>query len=93
MDILKIDKSFVDAVGFGKDPVIARAIVALGETLRLRTVAEGIEHAAQVEGLRFLGCEFGQGYYFARPLTAEALGEFLGQPRPRVCDAVCLSAG
>jgi EAL domain-containing protein (putative c-di-GMP-specific phosphodiesterase class I) len=72
IDILKIDKSFVDAVGRGaSDPVLARAIVALGETLKLRTVAEGIERASQRDGLRALGCELGQGFLFAGPLPVD----------------------
>jgi EAL domain-containing protein (putative c-di-GMP-specific phosphodiesterase class I) len=78
VDVLKIDKAFVDAVGSGtQDPVLARAIIFLGETLQLDTVAEGIEHASQVEGLRFLGCELGQGYHFSRPLPATAVESLL----------------
>jgi EAL domain-containing protein (putative c-di-GMP-specific phosphodiesterase class I) len=43
-------------------------------------VAEGIQRSEQVEGLRFLGCEFGQGYFFARPLTAAEFGQLLVRP-------------
>jgi diguanylate cyclase (GGDEF)-like protein/PAS domain S-box-containing protein len=78
IDILKIAKPFVDDVGRpGGHPVLARAIIALGETLALRTIAEGIELREQWQGLRGLGCELGQGYYFARPLTAEAMGALI----------------
>jgi diguanylate cyclase (GGDEF)-like protein/PAS domain S-box-containing protein len=74
VDILKIDKSFVDGVGGRQDgPVLARAIVALGDTLRLKTVAEGIETAAQCEALRALGCGLGQGFHFSPPLPPEEL--------------------
>ena len=78
IDILKIDKAFVDVVDKGEDgPVLAQAIVALGETLRLHTVAEGIETEAQRGHLLGLGCEFGQGYLFAPPLDADAFGQLL----------------
>jgi len=69
IDILKIDKAFVEAIdGGGEGPVLASAIVALGETLRMSTVAEGIETEAQRGHLIDLGCELGQGYLFAPPL-------------------------
>ena len=79
IDILKIAKPFVDDVGSdGGHPALARAIIALGETLSLRTIAEGIEQHEQWQGLRALGCELGQGFYFARPLTADAMGALIG---------------
>lgn len=72
IDILKIDKAFVDSIDKGGEgPVLAQAIVALGETLRMHTVAEGIETEAQRGTLLRLGCELGQGYLFAPPLDAE----------------------
>ncbi len=71
IDILKIDKAFVDAIDKGGEgPVLASAIVALGETLRMKTVAEGIETEAQRGQLIQLGCELGQGFLFAPPLEA-----------------------
>ena len=73
VDTLKIAKPFVDRVGRGEIGRLAAAIVSLGESLRLETVAEGIEEAEQRDGLRALGCALGQGYYFSRPLPeAEA---------------------
>jgi diguanylate cyclase (GGDEF)-like protein len=78
VDVLKIDKAFVDGVGEAShDPTLLRAIVAIGEALRLPMVAEGIERPAQVDGLRFLGCDLGQGYHFARPLPADQLTAML----------------
>jgi diguanylate cyclase (GGDEF)-like protein/PAS domain S-box-containing protein len=72
IDMLKIDRTFVDVVGEGDaDPVLARAIIALGKTLRIETVAEGIERPQQRDGLRALGCTLGQGYLFARPMPPE----------------------
>ena len=70
VDVLKIDKSFVDGVARGpQEAALARTIVALGETLGLRTVAEGVEEEAQRVKLLEMGCAFGQGYLFARPLA------------------------
>lgn len=71
IDVLKIDRTFVEAVGRkDRDPVLARAIIALGRTLRIETVAEGIERVEQRDGLRALGCSLGQGFLFARPMNA-----------------------
>ena len=72
IDIVKIDKSFVDDVARdGVESAIARGIIELGRAMRIQTVAEGIEADEQAETLRTLGCELGQGFFFARPLGAE----------------------
>jgi EAL domain-containing protein (putative c-di-GMP-specific phosphodiesterase class I) len=74
VDILKIDKSFIDGVARGGDgAALARTIVALADTLQLRTVAEGIEEGAQRTTLRSLGCTLGQGFLFARPVRNDDL--------------------
>ncbi|MEO6445803.1 MAG: EAL domain-containing protein [Gemmatimonadaceae bacterium] len=78
VDILKVDRSFVDGVARGgHDAALVRTIVALCETVSLRCVAEGIEHREQHAHLQALGCQYGQGYLFARPLRPEALEELL----------------
>jgi EAL domain-containing protein (putative c-di-GMP-specific phosphodiesterase class I) len=78
IDILKVDKSFVDGVGESPEKgALAEAIVQLGNTLHLQTIAEGIEETRQVDGLRALGCQFGQGFYFAKPLPVEEIDELL----------------
>ena len=78
VDVLKIDKSFVDRIdGDEHDTALVRTIVALGEMLGLTTVAEGIERAAQRAHLEALGCVLGQGYHFARPLDTAAALAFL----------------
>jgi diguanylate cyclase (GGDEF)-like protein len=78
IDIIKIDKSFVDEIAAGPDAsVLARAIVQLGQTLRLGTVAEGIEAADQLTELRGAGCQLGQGYYFAKPLERDEMNTLL----------------
>jgi diguanylate cyclase (GGDEF)-like protein len=74
VDVLKIDKSFVDGVARGaQDAALARTIVALGDMLGLRTVAEGVETEAQRDRLAAMGCDAGQGYLFAQPLEPRAL--------------------
>jgi diguanylate cyclase (GGDEF)-like protein len=75
---LKIDKSFVsDIPGDANDAAIARAIILLGRSLALDTLAEGIETAEQLAFLRREGCGAGQGYLFAKPMTADALAAYL----------------
>jgi diguanylate cyclase (GGDEF)-like protein/PAS domain S-box-containing protein len=74
IDILKIDKAFIDGITTNDDDAtLAEAVVGLGRALRLQTVAEGIEHADQKSMLSELGCTYGQGYLFARPGTAEEI--------------------
>ncbi|MET0604579.1 MAG: EAL domain-containing protein [Baekduia sp.] len=74
VDIVKIDKSFVDdVVDDPADAAIVGAVVRLAAGLCLECVAEGVESAEQAAKLEALGCDVGQGYFFARPLTAEAL--------------------
>ena len=71
IDILKIDKLFVDAVATETpETSLTGAIVHLARTMHLSTVAEGIESVGQCGPLRDSGCQFGQGYYFAKPLTS-----------------------
>jgi diguanylate cyclase (GGDEF)-like protein/PAS domain S-box-containing protein len=79
VDILKIDKSFIDGVGGGtfEESALARAIISLGDTLGLPTVAEGLERHEQLSELTQLGCRAGQGFLFAKPLDPEALEVFL----------------
>ncbi|HEX7591485.1 MAG TPA: EAL domain-containing protein, partial [Candidatus Limnocylindrales bacterium] len=79
IDIVKIDKSFVDDVaGDGAESAIARGIIELGKAMNIQTVAEGIEVDEQAEVLRTLGCELGQGFFFARPLAADGWAGLLG---------------
>jgi diguanylate cyclase (GGDEF)-like protein len=74
IDVLKIDKSFVDGLTVGsEDSAVARAIIELGRSLGMQTVAEGIETEEQRQHLLALGCELGQGYHFHRPLPAPAV--------------------
>jgi diguanylate cyclase (GGDEF)-like protein/PAS domain S-box-containing protein len=78
VDVLKIDKSFVDRVARGgSEAALARTVVALGAMLGVRTVAEGVEDPAQREALRAIGCDDGQGYLFARPAPADEAAALL----------------
>jgi diguanylate cyclase (GGDEF)-like protein/PAS domain S-box-containing protein len=81
IDSLKIDRSFVSQLRQGgPDAAVVSAIVQLGSALRKAVVAEGIESAAQLDHLRELGCNFGQGFHMGTPLTAQMAGEWLRRP-------------
>ena len=85
VDILKMDRSFV---GSGENVALTSAIIALGASLDLEVVAEGIELPEQETSLHDLGCEMGQGFLFARPMDSGALIEFLsGRPEWAEADA------
>jgi diguanylate cyclase (GGDEF)-like protein len=78
VDAIKIDKVFIDRITGGlRESALARAIVQLGQTMGLATVAEGIETAHQAAVLREMGCGYGQGYWFARPMSSNALERLL----------------
>jgi EAL domain-containing protein (putative c-di-GMP-specific phosphodiesterase class I) len=85
IDMIKIARPFVEDVGAGVDKsALARAIIGLGETLNLKTVAEGVESVEQCEALIELGCEMGQGYFFAPPLPPAGIDRLLAEPAPRI---------
>jgi EAL domain-containing protein (putative c-di-GMP-specific phosphodiesterase class I) len=72
VDVLKIDRSFVDGLGRDlEDSAIVAALVSLADTLGLTTIAEGVETELQRDSLLMLGCMRAQGYLFSRPVTAE----------------------
>jgi diguanylate cyclase (GGDEF)-like protein/PAS domain S-box-containing protein len=75
---LKIDRSFVSRIGaLGENSEIVQAIVTLAQTLSMDVVAEGIEVSEQVSPLIALQCEYGQGYFFSKPVDSEAAGALL----------------
>ena len=81
IDVVKIDRSFVAGVAAASDEwALAQAIVRLIRTLKLETIAEGVETGAQVAHLRALGCDRLQGFYFAKPEPAETFRELLTAP-------------
>jgi len=78
VDTIKIDRTFVDGLGTEEgDEGVVRAVIALADGLNVKTVAEGIEGAVQLETLRALGCDLGQGYYFSRPVAADELAKLV----------------
>lgn len=82
IDSLKIDASFVRGMRTGsKEAEVVRAIVTLGGSLGKTVIAEGIETDSQLDQLRDMGCESGQGYHLSRPLAAESVDRLLD----RIC--------
>jgi diguanylate cyclase (GGDEF)-like protein/PAS domain S-box-containing protein len=79
VDVLKIDKTFVDALASSDSEraSLVGAVVNLGMMLGLHVTAEGIEGSEQLGRLRRMGCELGQGYYFAKPMDGDNLREHL----------------
>lgn len=71
VDILKLDKSFVDDIGDPKGDIIVSTIVSLGQLFNMRIVAEGVETKEQYEFLRDIFCDEIQGYYFSKPISSE----------------------
>lgn len=70
---LKIDRSFISRIGaLGENSEIVQAIVTLAQTLSMDVVAEGIEVSEQISPLLALQCEYGQGYFFSKPVDSEA---------------------
>jgi EAL domain-containing protein (putative c-di-GMP-specific phosphodiesterase class I) len=76
IDILKMDRSFLSPEH--EESGLIAAIIALGNSMTLNVVAEGIELPEQATSLEELGCELGQGFLFAKPMNSLALAEFLG---------------
>jgi len=80
-DVIKIDRSFVERLGGSEsDTELLRTIVQLGQSLKMVTVAEGVETAEQVDVLRDMGCELAQGFHFHKAVTADHLEQLLGPP-------------
>jgi diguanylate cyclase (GGDEF)-like protein/PAS domain S-box-containing protein len=81
MSHIKIDRSFVTPLEDpARDSGVVRAIVEIGRSLGMATIAEGIETTAQLERLRGLGCGLGQGFLLGRPLDAEAIRDLVANP-------------
>ena len=78
VDVLKIDRSFVSGTALGVEkPEVVRTIMTLARDLGIDAIAEGVETAEQLAQLRGLGCKYGQGYLFSKPLDSEAAGKFI----------------
>lgn len=80
IDTLKIDREFVAGLGQNAgDSAISRAVTSLAQAFGLSVVAEGIERSEQLNQLRLLGCEFGQGFFFSPPLASDAAGNLIAE--------------
>lgn len=79
VDIVKIDRSFIDRITLERGPsAVVQAVVTICDDLGLSCIAEGIEHRWQAEALMGFGCQYGQGYLFSRPLAGEFIPRYFG---------------
>ena len=78
LNTLKIDQSFIKDIHENEDDQeITRAIIAMGQSMNMATLAEGVENAEQVEILRGYGCDYIQGYFYSKPLPADDMTDYL----------------
>ena len=87
VDVLKMDRSFLTGDASPEAADLANAVVALGATLDLEVIAEGIEQPEQWDSLRELGCDLGQGYLFSPPMNADATLAFIARAAQPELDA------
>jgi len=81
LDYLKIDQSFTKKLAVGsEDMILSEAIITMAQKLGLKVIAEGIETEEQIRLLRGAGCDYGQGYFFSRPIPGDEFIDFLSQP-------------
>ncbi|PKH07747.1 hypothetical protein CXF93_03390 [Moritella sp. Urea-trap-13] len=76
LDKIKIDRSFVSEIGHARDDILIETIMTMSHSMNLDVVAEGIEIPSQLAFLQQHNCEYGQGYYFSKPLEASAMTTF-----------------
>jgi len=78
IDALKLDQSFVHNIIVNmSDAIVVRSVINMGQSLKLRVIAEGVETQEQLAFLQGAGCDEGQGYYFSRPMAAKQFAELL----------------
>jgi EAL domain-containing protein (putative c-di-GMP-specific phosphodiesterase class I) len=78
---IKIDRSFVSKLGSSSNSVeLVRAVIVMARDLGMETVAEGVETAEQLNSLKELGCNYGQGYLFSRPVNQQEIEKLLADP-------------
>lgn len=82
VDVIKLDRQFVATITEPRGEAVASAVVALASSLGAATVAEGIEDEGQADRLRALGCDRGQGFYYARPGPPQAIDRILSMAGP-----------
>jgi diguanylate cyclase (GGDEF)-like protein len=82
LDAVKVDRAFTNAIDSEERPMqVVRAIVSLAHAIGLEVIAEGVATEAQLELLRNMNCDLAQGFFFARPTSAEEIGAWLAEPR------------
>jgi EAL domain-containing protein (putative c-di-GMP-specific phosphodiesterase class I) len=92
VDVLKIDRAFISCMDTDlRTREIVRVIVMLAHGLGLKVVAEGIETQTQADMLKDIGCEMGQGYFYARPASAEKIGQLLRNTPPSAVPRILAS--
>lgn len=79
LDKIKIDRSFINEIGHARDDILIETIMTMSHNMNLAVVAEGIETSSQLLFLQQHNCEYGQGYYFSKPLAAQAITTFFEQ--------------
>lgn len=85
LDEMKVDRSFVtDIADFGRKQAVLQAMIEVGHRLGLTVTIEGVEHGSSIDWLAEHGCDVVQGYFFSRPLDADAARSWLTQPVPSV---------
>lgn len=81
IDALKLDRSLIkDIENNERTKIIVKSIIEMAKSLRLSSIAEGVENSSQLQQLREMGCDTAQGYYFAKPMTATELESFMSEP-------------
>ena len=91
VDILKIDRSFVSQLPTSADTNLLDALIQLGKSLGLVTIAEGIEEISQLQHIKHQGCDWGQGFLFAKPLPPGEIEQVIARARYRVAPSHRLS--
>lgn len=86
LDTLKIDRSFINLIEFGQTAIV-QTIVTLAHSLGMNIVAEGIETKTQLEKLKSLGCELGQGYFFSKPVDSQTATQLLSSQLAKKVDS------
>jgi EAL domain-containing protein (putative c-di-GMP-specific phosphodiesterase class I) len=85
LDEMKVDRSFVtDIAEFGRKQAVLQAMIEVGHRLGLTVTIEGVEHGSSVDWLAVNGCDVVQGYFFSRPLDADAARNWLARPKEPV---------
>ena len=94
VDVLKLDRSFIAHLGEqAQDAQIVAAVVHMAKALELAVVAEGVETPEQLAALQRLGCDLAQGYYFAKPMPADAMTALLELSRSSKGETKAAAAG